>query len=83
MVVQQELRLKCEQEVSILKKILEDEVKIYEVQIQEMRQKYLQVVEELVDQLEQMKWVKVIFEKVKQILENEWGELVNEVKVLL
>ncbi|EGW06670.1 Myosin-9 [Cricetulus griseus] len=52
---QQELRSKREQEVSILKKTLEDEAKTHEAQIQEMRQKHSQAVEELAEQLEQTK----------------------------
>lgn len=50
-------RSKREQEVSILKKTLEDEAKTHEAQIQEMRQKHSQAVEELADQLEQTKRV--------------------------
>ncbi|XP_042638647.1 myosin-9 [Orycteropus afer afer] len=80
---QQELRSKREQEVNILKKTLEDEAKTHEAQIQEMRQKHSQAVEELAEQLEQTKRVKVNLEKAKQTLENERGELANEVKVLL
>uniref|UniRef100_A0A8C2MIA3 Myosin-9 n=1 Tax=Cricetulus griseus TaxID=10029 RepID=A0A8C2MIA3_CRIGR len=80
---QQELRSKREQEVSILKKTLEDEAKTHEAQIQEMRQKHSQAVEELAEQLEQTKRVKATLEKAKQTLENERGELANEVKVLL
>jgi hypothetical protein len=51
-------RSKREQEVSILKKTLEDEAKTHEAQIQEMRQKHSQAVEELADQLEQTKRVR-------------------------
>lgn len=43
--------------MSILKKTLEDEAKTHEAQIQEMRQKHSQAVEELADQLEQTKRV--------------------------
>ena len=49
---QQELRSKREQEVTVLKKTLEDEAKTHEAQIQEMRQKYSQAIEELAEQLE-------------------------------
>ncbi|ERE84444.1 myosin-9 [Cricetulus griseus] len=60
---QQELRSKREQEVSILKKTLEDEAKTHEAQIQEMRQKHSQAVEELAEQLEQTKRVQELWEK--------------------
>lgn len=50
-------RSKREQEVSILKKSLEDEAKSHEAQIQELRQKHSQAVEELAEQLEQTKRV--------------------------
>lgn len=50
-------RSKREQEVNILKKTLEDEAKTHEAQIQEMRQKHSQAVEELAEQLEQTKRV--------------------------
>lgn len=51
-------RSKREQEVNILKKTLEDEAKTHEAQIQEMRQKHSQAVEELAEQLEQTKRVR-------------------------
>uniref|UniRef100_A0A8C5ZV98 Myosin-9 n=1 Tax=Marmota marmota marmota TaxID=9994 RepID=A0A8C5ZV98_MARMA len=57
---QQELRSKREQEVNILKKTLEEEAKTHEAQIQEMRQKHSQAVEELAEQLEQTKRVKAL-----------------------
>lgn len=50
-------RSKREQEVNILKKTLEEEAKTHEAQIQEMRQKHSQAVEELAEQLEQTKRV--------------------------
>lgn len=56
-------RSKREQEVSILKKTLEDEAKTHEAQIQEMRQKHSQAVEELADQLEQTKRVWGLWER--------------------
>uniref|UniRef100_A0A8C2U441 Myosin-9 n=1 Tax=Coturnix japonica TaxID=93934 RepID=A0A8C2U441_COTJA len=79
---QQELRSKREQEVTVLKKTLEDEAKTHEAQIQEMRQKHSQAIEELAEQLEQTKRVSNL-EKAKQALESEKAELSNEVKVLL
>ncbi|XP_032077799.1 myosin-9 [Thamnophis elegans] len=80
---QQELRSKREQEVTILKKALDEEAKTHEAQIQEMRQKHGQAIEELAEQLEQTKRVKVNLEKAKQCLESDCAELSNEVKVLL
>lgn len=53
-------RSKREQEVNILKKTLEDEAKTHEAQIQEMRQKHSQAVEELAEQLEQTKRVRAL-----------------------
>lgn len=50
-------RSKREQEVNILKKTLEEEARTHEAQIQEMRQKHSQAVEELAEQLEQTKRV--------------------------
>ncbi|MBN3320971.1 MYH11 protein, partial [Atractosteus spatula] len=52
---QQELRAKREQEVTLLKRALEEEGRNHEAQVQEMRQKHTQAVEELTEQLEQSK----------------------------
>lgn len=68
---QQELRFKGEQEVNVLKKTLEHKAKTFEAQIQEMRHKHSQAMEELAEQLEQMKQVKANLEKAKQVLEDE------------
>lgn len=46
--------------MNILKKTLEDEAKTHEAQIQEMRQKHSQAVEELAEQLEQTKRVRAL-----------------------
>ncbi|XP_028353827.2 myosin-11 [Physeter macrocephalus] len=54
---QQELRAKREQEVTMLKKALDEETRSHEAQVQEMRQKHTQAVEELTEQLEQFKRV--------------------------
>ena len=51
-------RSKREQEVNILKKTLEEEARTHEAQIQDMRQKHSQAVEELAEQLEQTKRVR-------------------------
>ncbi|CAI9565910.1 unnamed protein product [Staurois parvus] len=80
---QQELRSKREQEVTHLKKSLDEEARLHEGQIQELRQKHAQGVEELSEQLEQTKRVKGNLEKVKQALESERNELANEVKTLM
>lgn len=53
-------RAKREQEVTSLKRAIEDENRNHEAQIQEMRQKHTQVVEDLTDQLEQTKRVSCI-----------------------
>lgn len=51
------LRAKREQEVTVLKRALEEETRTHEAQVQEMRQKHTQAVEELTEQLEQFKRV--------------------------
>ena len=53
-------RSKRETEVSQLKKTLDDEAKVYEQQMGEMRQKHNQAFDELNEQLEQAKRVKII-----------------------
>lgn len=50
-------RAKREQEVNLLKKAIDDENRTHEAQVQEMRQKHTQFVEELTEQLEQSKRV--------------------------
>lgn len=50
-------RAKREQEVTVLKKALDEETRSHEAQVQEMRQKHTQAVEELTEQLEQFKRV--------------------------
>uniref|UniRef100_A0A4W6FJ67 Myosin-9 n=1 Tax=Lates calcarifer TaxID=8187 RepID=A0A4W6FJ67_LATCA len=77
---QQELRTKRETEVAQLKKTLEEEAKIHEQHMAEMRQKHNQAFEELNEQLEQAK--RVNMEKAKQALDSEWNELQIEVKTL-
>lgn len=51
-------RAKREQEVTLLKKAMDDEGRTHEAQVQEMRQKHTQAVEELTEQLEQSKRVR-------------------------
>uniref|UniRef100_UPI001EAF5F9F myosin-11-like n=1 Tax=Oncorhynchus gorbuscha TaxID=8017 RepID=UPI001EAF5F9F len=72
---QQELRTKREQEVAMLKKVMEEEGRNHEAQVQEMRQKHTQTVEELSEQLEQAKRVRASLEKAKQGLEKESSDL--------
>uniref|UniRef100_A0A3P8TIV7 Myosin-9 n=1 Tax=Amphiprion percula TaxID=161767 RepID=A0A3P8TIV7_AMPPE len=80
---QQELRTKRETEVAQLKKTLEDEVKVHEHQLIEMRQKHGQAFDELNEQLEQAKRNKVSMEKAKQALESERNELSIELQTLM
>ncbi|XP_069503219.1 myosin-11 isoform X2 [Ambystoma mexicanum] len=79
---QQELRTKREQEVTVLKRALDDETRAHEAQVQEMRQKHTQAVEELSEQLEQVKRVRVNLEKGKQAMEKENADLTTEVRSL-
>lgn len=50
-------RAKREQEVAMLKKAMEEEGRSHEAQVQDLRQKHNQAVEELSEQLEQAKRV--------------------------
>lgn len=52
-----DVRAKREQEVALLKKAMEEEGRNHEAQIQDLRQKHSQSVEELSEQLEQAKRV--------------------------
>ncbi|XP_034639214.1 myosin-11 isoform X2 [Trachemys scripta elegans] len=79
---QQELRAKRELEVTVLKRALDEETRTHEAQVQEMRQKHTQAVEELTEQLEQFKRAKVNLDKTKQTLEKENADLSTEIKSL-
>uniref|UniRef100_A0A6Q2ZJY2 Myosin-9 n=1 Tax=Esox lucius TaxID=8010 RepID=A0A6Q2ZJY2_ESOLU len=79
---QQELRTKRETEVNQLKKVLEDEAKLHEQQVADMRHKHNQAFDELNEQLEQAKRVRVSMEKAKQALESEKNELAIELQSL-
>ncbi|KAM3863683.1 myosin-14-like [Diretmus argenteus] len=68
---QQELRAKREQDVAMLKKAMEEEGRSHEAQVQDLRQKHNQAVEELTEQLEQAKRVRAGLEKAKQALEKD------------
>uniref|UniRef100_A0A8C4IE34 Myosin-9 n=1 Tax=Dicentrarchus labrax TaxID=13489 RepID=A0A8C4IE34_DICLA len=80
---QQELRTKRETEVAQLKKTLDDEAKVHEQQLVEMRHKHGQAFDELNEQLEQAKRNKVSMEKAKQALESERNELAIELQTLM
>uniref|UniRef100_A0A8C3T527 Myosin heavy chain 11 n=1 Tax=Chelydra serpentina TaxID=8475 RepID=A0A8C3T527_CHESE len=79
---QQELRAKRELEVTVLKRALDEETRTHEAQVQEMRQKHTQAVEELTEQLEQFKRAKVNLDKTKQTLEKENADLSTEIRSL-
>uniref|UniRef100_H2L596 Myosin motor domain-containing protein n=1 Tax=Oryzias latipes TaxID=8090 RepID=H2L596_ORYLA len=79
---QQELRVKREQEMAMLKKAMEDEGRSHETQIQELRQKHGQAVEELREHLEQAKKVRAALEKAKQALEKEAADLSADLRAL-
>uniref|UniRef100_A0A671PCQ7 Myosin-9 n=1 Tax=Sinocyclocheilus anshuiensis TaxID=1608454 RepID=A0A671PCQ7_9TELE len=80
---QQELRTKRETEVTQLKRTLEEEAKVHEQVVAEMRQKHGQAFDELSEQLEQVKRNKVSMEKTKQALESERNELQIELQTLM
>uniref|UniRef100_A0A671YF35 Myosin-9 n=1 Tax=Sparus aurata TaxID=8175 RepID=A0A671YF35_SPAAU len=80
---QQELRSKRETEVAQLKRTLDEEARVHEQQLGEMRQKHSQAFDELNEQLEQAKRNKVSMEKAKQALESERNELSIELQSLL
>ncbi|XP_056143748.1 myosin-11-like [Lampris incognitus] len=79
---QQDLRAKREQEVTMLKKAMEEEGRSHEAQVQDMRQKHNQAVEEFTEQLEQAKRVKASLEKTKQALEKESADLSADLRSL-
>ncbi|XP_069573588.1 myosin-11-like isoform X1 [Brachyistius frenatus] len=79
---QQELRAKREQEVAMLKKTMDEEGRGHEAQIQDLRQKHGQAVEELSEQLEQAKRVRAGLEKSKQALEKESADLSADLRSL-
>uniref|UniRef100_A0A452TV67 Myosin heavy chain 14 n=1 Tax=Ursus maritimus TaxID=29073 RepID=A0A452TV67_URSMA len=79
---QQELRSKREQEVTELKKALEEETRVHEVAVQELRQRHGQALGELVEQLEQARRSKGTWEKTRLALETEVSELRSELSSL-
>ncbi|KAJ8363453.1 hypothetical protein SKAU_G00122840 [Synaphobranchus kaupii] len=80
---QQELRSKRETEVAQMKKTLDEEARVHEQQVADMRHKHNQAFEELNNQLEQAKRNKVSVEKAKQAMESERNELTIEVQTLM
>lgn len=60
-------RAKREQEVTVLKRALEEETRTHEAQVQEMRQKHTQAFEEITEQLEQVKRVRRVLHDHYQI----------------
>ncbi|XP_048646432.1 myosin-14 isoform X3 [Marmota marmota marmota] len=79
---QQELRSKREQEVTELKKALEEETRVHEVAVQELRQRHGQALGELAEQLEQARRGKGAWEKTRLALEAEVSELRAELSSL-
>uniref|UniRef100_A0A0G2K3H1 Myosin heavy chain 14 n=1 Tax=Rattus norvegicus TaxID=10116 RepID=A0A0G2K3H1_RAT len=79
---QQELRSKREQEVTELKKTLEEEARTHEVAMQELRQRHSQALVELTEQLEQARRGKSVWEKTRLSLEAEVSELKTELSSL-
>uniref|UniRef100_A0A2K6TT88 Myosin heavy chain 14 n=1 Tax=Saimiri boliviensis boliviensis TaxID=39432 RepID=A0A2K6TT88_SAIBB len=79
---QQELRSKREQEVTELKKALEEETRIHEAAVQELRQRHGQALGELAEQLEQARRGKGAWEKTRLALEAEVSELRVELSSL-
>ncbi|XP_019513708.1 PREDICTED: myosin-14 [Hipposideros armiger] len=79
---QQELRSKREQEVTELKKALEEETRLHEVAVQELRQRHSQALGELAEQLEQARRGKGVWEKTRLALEAEVSELRAELSNL-
>ncbi|XP_052570215.1 myosin-14 isoform X4 [Peromyscus californicus insignis] len=79
---QQELRSKREQEVTELKKTLEEEARAHEVAMQELRQRHGQALGELAEQLEQARRGKGVWEKTRLTLEAEVSELRAELSGL-
>ncbi|EDL22741.1 myosin, heavy polypeptide 14, isoform CRA_b, partial [Mus musculus] len=79
---QQELRSKREQEVTELKKALEEESRAHEVSMQELRQRHSQALVEMAEQLEQARRGKGVWEKTRLSLEAEVSELKAELSSL-
>uniref|UniRef100_H3D140 Myosin, heavy chain 11b, smooth muscle n=1 Tax=Tetraodon nigroviridis TaxID=99883 RepID=H3D140_TETNG len=81
---QQELRSgqSASREVASLKRAMEEEGRTHEAQIQDLRQKHGQAVEELNEQLEQAKRVRAGLEKAKQALEKESADLSADLRSL-
>ncbi|XP_076334905.1 uncharacterized protein LOC143238500 isoform X2 [Tachypleus tridentatus] len=79
---QQELRTKREQELVMLKKTVEEESSAHANQITELRQKHIQAIQELNNQLEAARKAKAGLEKIKANLEGENLNITSELKTL-
>ncbi|KAK2722575.1 hypothetical protein QYM36_002946, partial [Artemia franciscana] len=77
---QQELRTKCEQELALLKKSIEEESRHHESQLMEMRHKYSQEMVVLHEQINNAKKIEATLEKAKATLEAENADMPNEIK---
>jgi myosin heavy chain 9/10/11/14 len=64
----QDMRQKREVEVGELKKRLEDESKQHEAQVQEIRHKHAQQVDQINEQMDQIKKVCTVYERTWQVL---------------
>ncbi|XP_065578652.1 myosin heavy chain, non-muscle-like [Artemia franciscana] len=80
---QQELRIKYEQELALLKKSLEEESGHHESQLMEMRHKHSQELAVLHEQMDNAKKIKAALEKAKVTLEAENADMANEIKSIL
>lgn len=63
-------RAKREQEVAMLKKLIEDEGRSHEAQVHELKQKHAQAVDELSQQLDQSKRVRKLLNTGKKKVQN-------------
>ncbi|XP_076852214.1 uncharacterized protein myh11b isoform X2 [Brachyhypopomus gauderio] len=79
---EQELRVKRDQEMAMLKKTMEEEGRRHDAQVQEMRQKHSHAVDHLNEQLEQATRAKASLEKAKLTLEKEAADLGTELHAL-
>ncbi|KAK2721858.1 hypothetical protein QYM36_003987, partial [Artemia franciscana] len=77
---QQALRTKCEQELALLKKSIEEESRHHESQLMEMRHKHSQEMVVLHEQMDNAKKIEATLEKAKATLEAENADMANEIK---
>ncbi|XP_039258979.2 uncharacterized protein LOC120335527 isoform X2 [Styela clava] len=79
---QQEARAKREQDLEQLKRTLKDEASTHEQQVQDMRKKHTQQIDEMQDEIDSFKKSKTSLEKSKASLENENADLADELRIL-